>query len=144
MSDSGASDDPPGPGGTGQPQGLRGALGAIAATLVAAIHTRVELATIEFAEERERTKRRLVLMLVVAIASAFALLAANALLVLALWDRWGAWTLVAIVAAHGLLAGWGAWRLAALAAREHRPFDATLAELERDRAWIAQRLGGRP
>ncbi|HYF61119.1 MAG TPA: phage holin family protein [Burkholderiaceae bacterium] len=121
--------------------GLKALLARVAATLAGSIETRAQLAALEFAEERERTRDRLVLLAVVAIASAFALLAINALAVALMWTRlgWGGlfvvallWTAVAAVAAT---------RLVAQSRRDRRPFDATLAQLERDRAWLAERLG---
>jgi uncharacterized membrane protein YqjE len=128
---------------TRQP-GLRDALGAAATTLASAVQTRLELASLEFVEERERAKRRLALVLVVAIAAGFALLAGNALFVLATWERLGLYSLVILLAVYVAVAGLGMWRLATIGRRERRPFDVTLSELERDRAWLAGRLGERP
>jgi uncharacterized membrane protein YqjE len=133
----GSADDAP----SGSAPGIRDTLGRIAASVAAAIDTRVQLAALEFAEERERAKDRLALMLVTAVAGAFALLAANTLLVVVLWDRFGWITLAALTLAWGLVALVAARRMAALARREQRPFDATLAEFARDRTWIAERFG---
>jgi uncharacterized membrane protein YqjE len=124
--------------------GVRDTLARLAASFAAAVDTRVQIVALEFAEERERAKDRLVLVLVAAIASGFALLAANALLVVALWDRFGWTTLAALTVAWGLVAWLAVRRMALLARREKRPFDATLAEFSRDRAWIAERLGRGP
>jgi uncharacterized membrane protein YqjE len=140
-----ASPDPsPGEGRaeTARRPGLRDALGSAAHTLASILHTRVELASLEFTEERDRAKRQLALVLLVAIASGFALLVVNVLFVAASWDRLGLWSLAMLLALYLTVAGVGAWRLATIGRRERRAFDATLSELERDRAWLAERLGG--
>jgi uncharacterized membrane protein YqjE len=124
--------------------GVRDTLARLAASFAAAVDTRVQLAALEFAEERARTRDRLTLIVVAAIAGAFSLLAANALLVVVLWERLGWITLAALTLAWGAVALVAGQRLSALARRERRPFDATLAEFERDRDWIAERVGRGP
>jgi uncharacterized membrane protein YqjE len=122
--------------------GVRDTLGRLAASVAAAVDTRVQLVALEFSEERERARDRLVLVVVASIAGAFALLAANTLLVALLWDRLGWITLAGLTVAWSAVALVAVQRMSALARRERRPFDATLAEFERDRAWIADRFGG--
>jgi uncharacterized membrane protein YqjE len=138
----GHSGDDPASSAAGAPR-LRDALGSAATTVASALHTRLELAAVEFSEERERAKRRLALVLLVAIAGAFSLLAANVLFVLALWDRLGLYSLALVLILYLAVASAGAWRLATIRRRERRPFDTTLSELERDRAWLAAQLGDR-
>jgi uncharacterized membrane protein YqjE len=121
--------------------GIRDTLGRLAAAVASAVDTRVQLVALEFAEERERAKDRLALMLVAAVAATFALLAANTLLVVVLWDRLGWITLAGLAVVWGVVALVAVRRMAALAKREQRPFDGTLAEFARDRAWIAERIG---
>jgi len=130
---------PPGDGASG-PAGIAETLARLAQTLLSALDTRVQLAALEFAEERERAKRRVVLLLTCAVAAAFALLTAQALIVALAWPTWG-WRSLAILTAGWLvLAALTAWRLLAAAQREQRPFAGSLAELERDRRWLAERL----
>lgn len=136
-----AADPPPGPAEAPRgPPGIAGTLSQLAQTVLSALDTRVQIAAIELAEERERAKRRIVLLLVCAVASAFALLAAQALVVALAWPSWGWRTLAVLTVAWCALAAFAAWRLAAAAQREQRPFAGTLAELERDRRWLAERL----
>jgi uncharacterized membrane protein YqjE len=128
---------------------LRGATVCVArhrrASFAAAVDTRVQLVALEFSEERERARDRLVLVVVASIAGAFALLAANTLLVALLWERLGWITLAALTVAWSAVAFVAVQRMNALTRRERRPFDATLAEFERDRTWIAERFGrGQP
>ncbi|MFO0461685.1 MAG: phage holin family protein [Burkholderiales bacterium] len=126
------------------PPGIRDLLGRLAASLASAVDTRVQLAALEFAEERDRASDRLVLVLVAAIAAGLALLGLNGVVVTLLWERLGwvalllptlLWTAVAAVAIR---------RLSIASRREQRPVAATLAEFSRDRAFIVERFGKGP
>ncbi len=123
--------------GTAPPVGLRQALTRAGAAAVELVRTRVELAALEFAEERERAKLRLVLAVVAATFFAFAVLCASALVVLAFWDTHRMAAIAAVTLLH-LAIGVGA--LLGLRASQRSapsPFRATLAELDRDRQWLA-------
>jgi uncharacterized membrane protein YqjE len=139
---SGDATDPPGDGATGS-AGIRDLLGRLAASVASAADTRVQIAALEFAEERDRTRDRLVLVLVMAIAATFALLAANTLVVALLWDRLGWITLALLTLLWAAVTGVAGWRLALASRREQTPFAATLAEFGRDRAWLMERFGKR-
>ncbi|MEI7447213.1 MAG: phage holin family protein [Burkholderiales bacterium] len=130
--------------GAAAPAGLRDLLGRLAATIAGTVDTRVQLAALEFAEERDRARDRLVLVLVAAIAAGFALLALNGLVVAVLWDRLGWGSLAILVVVWTAVAGAAGWRLAQASRREQRPFSATLAEFARDRDWLAERFGKTP
>ncbi|MCX7201199.1 MAG: hypothetical protein NTV17_02625, partial [Burkholderiales bacterium] len=67
-------------------------------TLCQAVQTRLNLAALEFELERTRLQRGLWLGIALVVCSTFALLALQALLVVLLWDRAGAWTLGALAA----------------------------------------------
>jgi uncharacterized membrane protein YqjE len=105
-------------------------------------HTRLELAALEFGEERRRTVERIVLAVVAVLFFAFAVLAASALVVAWFWETQRIAALCAVTIAYVLIGGAAVWRLSARGREHGRPFAATLAELERDRAWLADRLGG--
>jgi uncharacterized membrane protein YqjE len=128
----------------GRAPGIRDLLGRLAASIASAVDTRVQLAALEFAEERARARDRLVLVLVAAIAGGFALLGANAVIVALLWDALGWVALLLPTLAWTLVAGLAAWRLSVASRREERPFAATLAEFERDRAFLVERYGKGP
>ncbi len=101
-------------------------------TLGQAVQTRLNLAALEFELERTRLQRGLWLGIALVGCSAFALLALQALLVVLLWDRAGAWTLGALTAAWGLpalLSGLSWWRLNASGPA---PFAQTAAVLRDD------------
>lgn len=124
--------------------GLSDQLGRLAASVAAAVDTRVQIAALEFAEERDRAKDRLVLVLVAAVSAGFAILAANALAVVLLWPHIGWGSLVVMIVLWTIIAAVAGSRLSSMAGRDRRPFSATLAEFERDRAWIAERFARRP
>jgi uncharacterized membrane protein YqjE len=111
--------------------GLATALSGIAATLVALLRTHLELATVEFEEERARITTMLALVVIATVFACFTLVALSVLVVAWLWDRYplavlsGVALLYAVIAAGALLA-------LRVQVRAHgRPFAATLSELER-------------
>lgn len=126
---------------TAQVRGIRELLGRLAASVASALDTRVQLAALEFAEERERARERLSLLLLAAIAAGFALLAANALFVVLLWERLGWVSLALLTALWSAVTALAVWRLGIASRRAQRPFAATLAEFERDRAFLGERFG---
>jgi uncharacterized membrane protein YqjE len=121
-------------------RGLRAAAAQLAAALVGLGRTRFELAAIEFEEARARAAENLVLVVIAAMFFAFAILAATMLVVALFWDTYRIPALVCVTVAYTLVALLAAWRLA-VRRKSHPPaFAATLAELERDRAWLASRF----
>jgi len=115
---------------------LRDALARIAATALSLVHTRLALASVELAEERDRLKQVLALLVVAALCAAFALLGATLFVVAYYWDthRFRAIAGVTIFYAAVAAAAW--WRAAALRRAAPAPFAATLAELDKDRRSI--------
>jgi uncharacterized membrane protein YqjE len=119
------------PGAERVPAGLASALFGIAATLVALLRTRLELATVEFAEERERIKSMLVLIVVATMSACFAIVAVSVLIVVWFWDHPLA-AIFGVALFYAVVAG-GALAALRQQVRAHgQPFAATLAELERD------------
>jgi uncharacterized membrane protein YqjE len=117
--------------------GLRRLLARASVAGLDLLRTRFELASIEFAEERERAKASLVLVVIAALFCAIALLALSALVVLCFWDTHRLAAMAAVTATH-LAIGVGAiWRLKVTQRSASAPFAQTLAELERDREWLA-------
>jgi uncharacterized membrane protein YqjE len=115
--------------------GLRRALARAGAASLNLLRTRLELASVEFAEEREHAKTRVILLGVAVMFLAFGVLAASALVVLLFWDTHRVAAMAAVTGVH-LAIGLGAvWHLRS----DDRPppFAATLAELERDHEWLA-------
>jgi uncharacterized membrane protein YqjE len=110
--------------------GLGDALSGFAATAVAMLRTRMELATVEFEELTERAKTMLVLVVVATVFGCFALIALSALFVVLLWDSSPVAALLGVALAYAAVTV-----VALVALRKNalsRPFAATLHELERD------------
>ena len=118
--------------------GISGALSQLAATLIALLHTRFELATVEFEEERERAKDMLILTVIATVFFSFALIVASVLVVFNFWDTHPVPALAGVMLLY--LAIGAAALLVLKRRRQTRPFAATLAELEKD----IQSLRGRP
>jgi len=122
-------------------RGLKGAAADLAAALLGLGQTRLELVAVEFEEARARTTQNLALVMVAALCFAFALLAASLLVVVLFWDTHRIAALCGVAVVYALVGLLAVWRLAERR-KPHAPaFAATLAELERDRAWLASRFG---
>jgi uncharacterized membrane protein YqjE len=135
------SDGTPGP---GPAAGLRGALARAGAATIELVRTRIELAALEFTEERERAKRAIVLAVVGGVFLGFAVMSASALVVVVFWDTHRVLAIAGVTAFHALVGGAALGRLRAAQRSAPQPFAATLAELERDRDWLTAGLRGGP
>ena len=122
---------------------MRGALGQLGSALLGAVATRLELVTLEVDEARTRATEQLVLILAAGVFFAFALLAASALVVVLLWDTYRVAALCGVTVAYLLLGFIALWRLSEKRRTGSPPFAGTLAELQRDRAWVAEQFGDR-
>ena len=120
---------------------LRGAAGRLTSALLEFGRTRVELAAVEFEEARTRAAENLVLVLIAAAAFAFALLAASMLVVVLFWDTYRIAALVVMTLVYFSIGVLALWRVSERKKSDPPAFAATLAELERDRAYLANRLG---
>ena len=121
---------------------LRGAAGRLATALLDAGRTRLELAAVEFDEARARATDNLVLALVAAAAFGFALLAASMLVVVLFWDSYRIAALAGMTLLYLLIGAFALWRVSEHKKADPPAFAATLAELERDRSFLATHLGG--
>jgi uncharacterized membrane protein YqjE len=121
-------------------EGLRDQLGQLAGALASGLDTRIRLALLDLAQERERTRDRVVFACVVGLALFFTCLAVNALVIALLWDSLGWRSLVLTALVWVVVAGLATWRLSRLTRQAGPPFASTLAELEKDRRWIMERF----
>ena len=121
---------------------MRGALGHLGASLVELMRTRLELAAIELDHERERAVDKLVLVHVAVLSFAFAVLAASALVVIWFWDTHRIAALCGLTLVYLVIGVVALWRFGRPRRPGDRPFAGTLAEFERDRAWLNDELGG--
>lgn len=126
--------------GSGKAAGLRGALARAGAAVVELVRTRIELASLEFVEQREHAKKNVVLAVIAGVFLAFAVLSASALVVLVFWDTHRVVAVAGVTAFHALVGIVALMRLRASQRAAPPPFAATLAELERDRQWLAAGL----
>ena len=125
------------------PSGLSGALSRLAASAVDLVRTRAELAAVEFDEARELAKDRFVLLGVGLVCLATGTLGASAFVVVYFWDTYRLTALGVVTAAYLLGGAWALWRFSVRRRTDPKPFAATLAELERDREWLAGERGAR-
>jgi len=117
--------------------GLSGALSQLAASIVGLLRTRAELLTVEFEEERERTKELLVLVVVATVFFSFALIVFSALIVVLFWQTYPVTAIICVMLVYLVI---GAGALVVLRRRtQARPFAASLSELEKDAAWFRGR-----
>src|SRR4029078_4548177 len=126
------------------PRSLRGSAARLGASLLGLVRTRVELASLELAEHRDRVQQQLTLLLAAMAMFMFAVLFLASWVIAYYWDTHRL-TAIAIVAV--VFAGAGAALLALrsqAASVAPTPFAATIAEFERDRAMLAGRDNSPP
>ncbi len=116
-----------------------GAMAQLAASALAMLRTRLELASVEFAEARARVKDMVVLAAVGIVLALFALLFASLFVIAWFWDTnrlaaVGGMTLFYIAVTVGIFA-----RLRQISRNAPAPFAATLEELENDAAALRRR-----
>lgn len=123
------------------PSGLSGALARLAAAAVDLVRTRAELAALEFDEARELAKDRLALVVVGVVCLLTGTFGVSAFVVVWFWDTWRLTALGVVTGAYLLVGALAFWRLSVHRRTDPKPFAATLAELERDREWLAGQRG---
>jgi uncharacterized membrane protein YqjE len=112
--------------------GLGSALSQLAATALAMVRTRLELATVEFTEERERAKEMLLLLFSTVLVVLFALLFASIFVIAYFWDSYLLTAVGAVTGFYLVLAVIFLVRLKQRMDEKHSPFAATLSQLEED------------
>ena len=124
---------------SGEDGGIRDAAIRVGASALALLRTRIELLSVEFAQERERIKSSVVLLAAAAVAFALTAMVVTLGIIAWFWDdhRYAAIVTVAIVYA---LAG-----VAAIVAHRRirreapTPFGASTEALRRDAEWLRAR-----
>jgi len=123
---------------------VRSTLSRLADSGLALLRTRGELAAVELTEELGRLKRTALTLAVAVVMLAFALGGVGVWIVVYFWDTARLTAIALVTLAYALLA-FALWRAdAARSASAGAPFAATLAELEKDREWLARRARGTP
>ena len=123
--------------------GLRGALTRASAALIELLRTRIELAALEFSEQREHAKGALVLLGIAGFFLALAILSASALVVILFWDTHRVAAIAGVTVFHALVGIGALVRLQSVQRDAPKPFAATLAELDRDREWLVHSATGK-
>ena len=119
---------------------LRGALARMADALLGLLRTRLELAAVEYTEERGRVTTQVALLLAGVGCLLFALFFCATLVIVYFWDTYRLAAIIGVIVAFGVAGGALLWRRAELASTSPSPFAVTLAELEKDRAAIARTM----
>ncbi|MDD4881736.1 MAG: phage holin family protein [Gallionellaceae bacterium] len=124
---------------TGESKGLLASLTALAATLVAMAHTRLDLLSTDLEEEREHFIAQLALALVALFCLGVGVVLGTILLVVAFWDTQRLLVL-GVLTGLFLAVGVAAWRYSLHKARtKPRLFAASLTELLKDREQLVSR-----
>jgi uncharacterized membrane protein YqjE len=119
--------------------GLGNALSQLGASALAMLRTRLELATVEFTEERERAKEMLLLVLSTVLVALFALLFASVFIIAYFWDSYRLTAVGAVTGFYLALAVIFLIRLRQRMQQRHSPFAATLSQLEEDAEALRRR-----
>ena len=124
---------------TGQPEGLGAAWQRLIGSAASLLQSRIELASIELAEERQRLLSLLVLGAVAVLFGLLAVGSLTALLVILFWDRSHWLVLSALCVLYFCVAAYGLYRIRQTIEQAPVPFAATRAELAKDAAvWRAR------
>ena len=124
---------------SGEDGGIRDAAIRVGASALALLRTRIELVSVEFAQERERIKSSAVLLAAAAVAFALTAMVVTLGIIAWFWDdhRYAAIVIVALVYAAAGVAALVAHRRMRRTARI--PFGATAEALRRDVEWLRAR-----
>ncbi|MFO1312546.1 MAG: phage holin family protein [Burkholderiales bacterium] len=124
------------------PQGetLRGALAKFAEAMLGLVRTRIELAALEYTEERDRVGRQLALLLIGLGCLLFCLFFGAFAVIAYYWDTYRLQAILGVAAFFGVIGGVLLWRRAEVSRMSPAPFAASVGELEKDRAALARTL----
>ena len=123
---------------------LRGAVARFADSAIALARTRAEIAAVEFAEERVRLTRSAMLIGGAVAMLAFAIFGVAAWIVVYFWDTHRLTAIAGVTLAFIVAGGVMLWRNSAIWRGAPPPFSQTLAEFEKDRAWLRGESGMEP
>ena len=119
--------------------GISSALSRLTGSLLALLQTRLELATVEFREERERAKEAIFLTVCATSLALFGLLFASLFVIVYFWDSNRLAAAGAVAAFYIVLAIVAYARLRQRLHNRPAPFAATLAELQEDAASLRRK-----
>lgn len=119
---------------------LRGALAKLADAMLGLLRTRLELAAVEYTEERDRVARQLMFLLVGLGCLLFALLFGAFAVIAYFWDTYRITAILGVAAFFVVIGAVLLWRRAEVSSTSPVPFAASVAELEKDRAALARTM----
>ena len=119
---------------------MRSALARLADSLLGLLRTRLELAAVEYTEERERISQQLMLLVAGIGCVLFALFFAAVLVIAYFWDTNRLAAIIGVIAFFGIVGAALLWRRAEISNAAPLPFAATVSELEKDRAALARTM----
>jgi uncharacterized membrane protein YqjE len=119
---------------------LRGALARLADSMLGLLRTRLELAAVEYTEERGRVGQQLMLLVAGLGCVLFALFFTAAGVIVFFWDTYRFAAIIGVIAFFALVGAALLWRRAEISNSSPIPFAATVAELEKDRAALARTM----
>ena len=123
---------------------MRSALTRLGDAALTLLRTRGELAALDLAEIKAQATRSAMTLAVAGLCAAFALGGVGVWVVVYFWDS-GRLTAIAVVTLVYALLAFVLWRVdSARNAAAPAPFAATLAELDKDREWLAQQARPAP
>lgn len=119
--------------------GVFGALAQLGATALAMLRTRIELASVEFAEARERVKNMAVLGALGAVLALFALLFTSLFVIACFWEANRIAAVGGVALFYIVVTAVTFLRLRKISKEATSPFAASLEELEHDAAALRRR-----
>jgi uncharacterized membrane protein YqjE len=119
---------------------LRASVARLADALLGSMGTRIELATVEYAEERDRIGQQLALLVAGIGCLLFAVLFLASAIVAWYWDTHRFAAFAGVILVFAAMGAFLLWRRSEVAQTAGTPFAATLAELRKDRAALGRSI----
>jgi uncharacterized membrane protein YqjE len=116
----------------------------LSASAVSLLRTRVELASVEFAEERERLKASIGLIAVAAIAFGFAAIVVTFGVIAWFWDSYRYEAIVVVALLYAVVGVVALMRQSALRKAAPTPFATSIDALRKDVEWLRRHHDGDP
>jgi uncharacterized membrane protein YqjE len=116
--------------------GLKPAASRVAASVLGLVRARLELVSVELAEERGRLQSLVVLAVAAGILAALAIAVASLAVVVYFWETYRYLSIAGLAAIYAVLAALAFLRITSIV-RGEMPFAATIAEFEKDRSRLA-------
>jgi uncharacterized membrane protein YqjE len=116
----------------------------LSASAVSLLRTRIELASVEFAEERERLKASIGLIAVAAIAFGFAAIVVTFGVIAWFWDSYRYQAIVVVALLYAVVGVAALMRQSALRKAAPTPFATSIEALRKDVEWLHRHHDGDP